>query len=1345
MSNKDLSHLTLSVGYTDALVPLTAWPLTTVAWTLTPRQGQGADLDVHLALQPGGLTPAAEAAGDAAVSGARETAARFAAVWYQIQQPDVTMSLSTSLQQSGDTPDVLAIKMDQARAFMTGAYQFARDAAAVRAACADPAVTATLADVVSHYGVNWQALGLAAGDRFVGNLIDLKETPFSIPCYTVAYDGASPNDLFVGVSSVPDLMLDADNADLPLQVGTELVVPAVVRPQPDDGLPLNLLAERYGLSVASLVRANQASTGLLRPGFVFTAQGVAVAVPDPADGGNAPGPPPSLDDIAATFAANGVPYDAVMVAGANAEQPGMFADRVKLVVDRRIIKDGWTLNNNGCEASSAELASANAGTVDLYPPGTPLLLKMVQRGADQVAKEPLGALARANGIEAGDLLRHNAGVAVRAAGGGEGLAATGFPIPGMCALPAAWDENPPARLPSEGSGYSPAQLGTLTERDPTSMLSANQATPNLILAGAVLKPTPLLSQPTLTTAAADSINSILARFNAAGVAVTVADLVQANLNNAFLAPGAALLLPPAETVLRVPIGVRGWRFPGSIFPLRTWVTLSRNADLVEADFKGTDVAAITSPIAIQRESNPAGAEDDAETLDAFIAALAKALPGLVPATGQVVKARENDGPSDLFGVSFLAGQGIWMVAITPPAPAVGDQGPQPYSFALRPLFNSVQSADAVAVAPYDPDSGGLGTPQQHDYQGVNVEDWAHAWLAGLDLLCTGPYVTAAYPINPAAMGRLLAAKQGLADAVADGLSAVLADQNAAGASVGSVPWKAAREVLRQRLLGDLVRAYDGTAMIQWQVAVGALPDVANARLSGAGSLADDGDDGDRARLGNAKLDLANTKEGTLTFPFNLSRPGTDTAITLNPTYAVKEIEYHIEPVVAGYARSEWLQFTGSFAKNPPPAYTAELGTPLIPVPLRSYPAQPALAFQEALTNPAAATPDEACYWAYRVAVAHEAAAGDQLVIAVECNRGAGVGQEPGQNNDDLFAALAQYAAIEDALWATLDSLTPSGSDGDPTTLAAALTTYADLAEKVTAAWSAHWNIHGVEPRLADVGQIHPRRRNPKQDQSKTVQHIINSYAASFSLGDNGLIRAVSLTQLDKDNTLGWPDISLVLEGDIHIPLTGTDPLRSTRDYVLPKKAPAPITAARRLELTFPKLHIAEIQNITTAVSVQRNLRLLGHDGPRTCSSLIYRTPESAFPQPLVPLIVVSEPMVMKPWSEIQNQNPPAHLLGTLTRDRITGRDIGFAVRYAYTLAEADPPLKTFLPVALRPRTTADDQTVDAVVAALKKWQKENNPIQNGGEWTFDFSFYSTVDPKRRRPLLQLKQWVFPVG
>ncbi|CAM2070559.1 hypothetical protein SCOR_34610 [Sulfidibacter corallicola] len=393
---------------------------------------------------------------------------------------------------------------------------------------------------------------------------------------------------------------------------------------------------------------------------------------------------------------------------------------------------------------------------------------------------------------------------------------------------------------------------------------------------------------------------------------------------------------------------------------------------------------------------------------------------------------------------------------------------------------------------------------------------------------------------------------------------------------------------------------------------------------------------------------------------------------------------------------------------------------------------------------------------------------DQLLIAVEFNRSEG-GDEQGRKPtaDELFDALAQYAAVEGPLWRLLDRLKKPDRDQDDTALFTALDTYADLAERVSAAWAAHWGggagegDAGLPPaggrpaegrpaeyRPADLGLIHPSRRSPTRTEVKPLEHRIHNYLASFTTrNETGLLNALSLTQLDDDNRLGWPEVSVVLAGDIVVPLEGTDPLRSTRDYFFPEKVRVPVTAPRRLRLTFPKLHIAEVQNATTAVSVVHNARLLGASGPRTCSSFMFRTPESAFPQPLFPLIRVADPLVMKPWTGKGESEDDAFraVLGTLFDERFEDRDIGFAIRYGYTLAEGDPPLQTFLPVALHPRTRVDDQTVPGVADTIEAWKEKVDPVQTGGCWSFDLSLYSTVNPDQTRPLLELKQLVFPVA
>src|SRR6202035_5247308 len=161
-------------------------------------------------------------------------------------------------------------------------------------------------------------------------------------------------------------------------------------------------------------------------------------------------------------------------------------------------------------------------------------------------------------------------------------------------------------------------------------------------------------QPTVTTAAADSMNAIARRFASAGIAVTIGDIVGANRTVGFLAPGGALLLP-ADTALTTIFGASGWQLPDVIFPLRSWATLERNPQLVDPAFRGTTDAPgpavrASSPVAAARSAAPERQEGGAVTLDIFAAAIETAIPGLKLATGRVLSAERDPAPTDVWAV-----------------------------------------------------------------------------------------------------------------------------------------------------------------------------------------------------------------------------------------------------------------------------------------------------------------------------------------------------------------------------------------------------------------------------------------------------------------------------------------------------------------------------------------------------------------------------------------------------------------------------------------------------------------------------------------------------------------------
>ena len=1469
----------MTVGYTDPVLGITSWPATTASWSIQPNQ-PGAVLAFRIAMQPGGLVPAGTSPGNAAAANASDIASRFAAIWYQVMQPDMWLSVATSLNQPPNGKPVdMPVSIDGLRMHVAACYAFSAAAADLSTAFASPAAAATLADVVTHYGVDWQALGLAGGERPLGTLVDIPTTGLLIPAFAIFVAAGTVADLVPADLDPATVLADPDNTALPLNPGIELVVTSAEKSQPVDGLPLSELADRLNITAASLVTANRTRAALLTPGFVFVAQGVEVEVPANGE----PGADATLDDIALAFRNNGVPFDAVMAAVANAGTPGMFRPGVAFVVDRQIIAAGWTLADNTTGIPVGTLAAVNIGTVDLFPAGTPLFLKAT--AVTNLATAPLGAAARTYAIEPGDLLRHNASLAPVAPAADE---SAGLPIPGLAALPidparlripyriragqamtaiaslflsaapsgsdvspeqALTEANralpgtiaggrtitvagqalptqagdsfdavmarasppvtiaefaaaiapdtqalaanalllcPPAKLASNGA-ISPDELTAAYGLDATLVLSANAATQGVIVAGVPLKPSPVANQPTVTTAAADSMNAIVRRFASAGIAVTIGDIVRANSTVGFLAPGAALLLPPADTALTTIFGASGWQLPDVIFPLRSWATLERNPNLVDPAFRGTTDAPgpavrASSPVAAARSAAPERQEDGAVTLDVFAAAIETAIPGLKLATGRVLSAERDPAPTDIWAVSFVDKVGITKVKITAPATVPGVDGPQPLSFALRPLSNTLESETGVEIKTLDPATGLWGPAQTYDYQGIDLEVWARAWLAGMDLICTAPYAAPAYTVAAGPLGRLLAAKKLLACAVADGLSPILVVQENSGGTIGGNPWKAAREVLYQRLLARLGVAYDTTAILQFNATVNSPAAAATARLSGAGKLRDIGAtlaarqlaaNGDPeawrvSQLGNAKTWLAKTTTGTVSFPLDVAQPARHRSVALDPIYAVNEIEFDVTPVVAGYDASNWLSFVRTFDRFPPTAFSADLGTPLVPVPLRAYPELPALVSQTAQTDDDPKTIDDALHWAYVFTYAHQSAAQDQIKLEIEFNRRPPTALFKAEI-DTLFAALAQYAAVSDTLWQILAGLAGPDANAGNTVLANTLDTYAGLAERVAHLWSGWWGVGSCDTEVAAAGRVrpahlglvHPSRRAASRTEPgattgssappDAAPHEFYHYLATL---DYALVDAVevyvtlTLKRLSADGGVDWPEITVIRDDGKEVPLTRSDDVEDeTRTYTFPSESADLVPAFTRLAFrcTISGLHIARYQNANSAVAVIRNAHLLGADGPETCSAFVYSTAQLGFPEPLVPLITISSRLDIGTWTKTAATNPLTALFDKMFDGDPVGREIAIAIRYGYTLVPSDPPIETLLPVNLHPRFAYDPATtVTSIIGAVEDWEGKVLPVTDGGLWGFGISFYSSTDPALDRPLLELKRVVSPL-
>jgi hypothetical protein len=534
--------LGIRVGYTDDVIGVGAWPATTASFDVAPAADPrtGAVLQASLRLQPTAHLPSPSQPANSAARTAREHGSRFARVYYQQMQPRVNVRLLTSLEVTAGQPQPLRTD-GSVRGFVAGACAWLATAGALQDATPVLATEPTLSAVAGAHGVGYDALAAANAGVPLANLFVAPPQPpvtpsdFSVPTYGILRAGSTVAGICPPHTDPAQILGDAENIVLPLRVGTELTIPVAhfaVPGPPEPPRTLREIATALNCSAEGLASLNAGTPSLLAEDFTFTCDGVLVAVaPNHKEA--------SLDAIAALFQAQGVQFDAVMVASANADVPGMFRAGAALAYDGYLARKGETLERNASGSPAGVLAPLNTTVPDLFDAGTPVYTGFVSGQA--VFEDTVAGAAAVCGISPEQLLRHNAAVPLAAP-------ASDVPrlvIPGEAVIPAAAAA---LRLPfALPAGAKLADVAALfINADPaapdaaTALAQANLALPGTLAGGQTIS----AGGQTVPTQDGDSFADVLARFHPA---VSLAAVVQAIAGTAgFLQPGALLLVPPAE-------------------------------------------------------------------------------------------------------------------------------------------------------------------------------------------------------------------------------------------------------------------------------------------------------------------------------------------------------------------------------------------------------------------------------------------------------------------------------------------------------------------------------------------------------------------------------------------------------------------------------------------------------------------------------------------------------------------------------------------------------------------------------------------------------------------------------
>lgn len=857
---------------------------------------------------------------------------------------------------------------------------------------------------------------------------------------------------------------------------------------------------------------------------------------------------------------------------------------------------------------------------------------------------------------------------------------------------------------------------------------------NLALAGLLAPAIPLRSPDgavTVTTAARDTLNAVVARFAAAGVQLSVAQLLEANPTAPLFVAAALALLPAAPAYLSAVLPAGAGPFAAPIFPLTVALRLQRDEALVDPQFRvagggGPTARADSTVPAPARTTGPAGAQS--ETFDQFAATFETALPNLRLGTGKT-EATE----ADLWVVDFGA-SGIAQLDVGPSVPSPSG-ALWPRFFALRPLYNDLVSR-TVVLPVVRPDGTLVEASEATSLQGIDVELWARRLLADVDRFLGVPYAPGAHGVAPAALDRVLAAKQALMQAIPDGLAPVLQLPDS-GVASGQL---AAAEALAQQLGIQLSRAYATAAIVQYAATVRSVWTTSStpplpARVVGQPTPLT----ADPARtysLGGAKtsLDRASSWVSVL---LSVADPAHHANVSLDLDYAITDVEFDIAAVAetAGYEASSWLSLLPPITYDDHPAsVAAQLGVAKVPIPLRAYPALPALLGQTAaptFAGPGVPTLAQAKLWTFGLTYSHEHADQDEVIVTARYN----VAPPPSDlrlaAQPDVASALARYIGAADRLWALLAGFTEPG--GDPTVLANASASFATLVDEVTTAWRAHWSgasLDAPAPRsLAALAEV----------SYALVARLIHSEE------EPSYLKTLALTsqQASPGPTGAWPAAWARLPGGEQVALLPGPAVDGTVLYQFPETPRLLAGEWPEITLEWDRIDAVTHQNARAQVQVRRNHELL--PGVETTEGFVYRTPTVDAPDVVTPLNAWTDPIALTGSTVTAAlQTAFTTLFGAALGAPIT---VGMFYGYALVPAPQLPSggLITYLPVALFPDQALSATTADQLAAALDVWWRANQPAVANGSWVFSLTTYSQVDPNNRHPLLSFERLVYAIA
>ncbi|MBV9577245.1 MAG: LysM peptidoglycan-binding domain-containing protein [Chloroflexi bacterium] len=547
-------------GYIDDLVSVAAWPGAGSAYRFAPTGPTGIALEVELSLDTARSIASPSLPFATAAASAAADAARYASIFYQVQQRDLAFALESNLGSPSLQGPALKGPLS---AFVTKAKVFVDAAASLVGVTGQAAAGATFGGYASTYAVTPGALAEANSAAELTAVFAAQGTrPLEV--VQPAIVAAPPGHTLVSLADAAGAnftvnQIAANNATAPLRAGVTLVgiVPLDVAVEPtlaaaaaaSDSAIYFAYVDATGVQrETGLVMDNWTVAGLIATGVTVTVGAISRTTSSPT----------SLADFFAQFQGQGSPVGRGAFAQAAATVPGLVAPTIKslvsttYVVPPPIVRAPYQPKPSTLAGLVSlglgtldELATANQTIADLFVAGTPILI-----GTESVSIPPhVDTLAD---------FAHHARVSLAQFGTVNAtrplVASAKLGVPNLTALPAngtGW------------AGYTPAasdSLQTIAARFTAPVQNDLVAGLNRYLRGILTPGTITIGQRPYSITADDSLDTLFARVGGAFSTFVTAIAQSRGLfatNAAVIVPGPPSRSPASASATADTFGIQG--------------------------------------------------------------------------------------------------------------------------------------------------------------------------------------------------------------------------------------------------------------------------------------------------------------------------------------------------------------------------------------------------------------------------------------------------------------------------------------------------------------------------------------------------------------------------------------------------------------------------------------------------------------------------------------------------------------------------------------------------------------------------------------------------------------------